>query len=111
MDNNDLRNFYVKQKLHLHSDWNTLKEYSDKIKWLTIQEIWNDSPSDDLPFRVTLNIQKTGTLLMVRSVGFLLIFQEELFLQKLFLIIWKYFLYIYKIYQSLNLQHPLLLFL
>jgi len=57
-NNTNLREFYIKQKLFIHSDWSILKDYDDKITWLTIQEFWNDLPKEDFPFRVTLNIQK-----------------------------------------------------
>jgi hypothetical protein len=54
----DLKEFYFQEKVYFHPDFDSLSNSPLEITWLTIQEFWNNVPSDPFPFRVTLNIQK-----------------------------------------------------
>ncbi len=56
-----LTEFYQTVRMFLHEDFNTLKSYPDKIKWLTISEFWNNEwweKAEKYGFRVTLGIGK-----------------------------------------------------
>jgi len=59
VNNNNLRSFYMKQRVFLSDDFEQLESYPKKINWLTLQEFWNDATSKKFPFRVTLNLRKT----------------------------------------------------
>ncbi len=55
------REFYQSVRVFLHEDFNALKNYPNKIGWLTISEFWNNEwwvPGEENGFRVTLGIGK-----------------------------------------------------
>ncbi len=58
VNNENLRSFYMKQRLFLTDDFEQVKSYPLKVNWLTIQEFWNDATGKKYPFRVTLNLRK-----------------------------------------------------
>ncbi len=56
--NKSLSEFSFKLRLYIHPDIDTLKYYRGTFDWFTLNEFWNNKPSEAFPFRVTLNIQK-----------------------------------------------------
>ena len=56
-----LHEFSFRVKLYIHPDIDTLKYYNQEFSWFTLMEFWNNSPFDDFPYRITLNIQKPDT--------------------------------------------------
>jgi hypothetical protein len=56
-----LKEFYQSVRVYLHPDFNTVKNYPQPIKWLTIAEFWNNEwwvPTEKHGFRITLGIGK-----------------------------------------------------
>jgi hypothetical protein len=59
--NNGLYEFYQSERIFLTDDFNAIKNYPDKISWLTIAEFWNNITwSQTVPygFRITLGLGK-----------------------------------------------------
>jgi hypothetical protein len=59
--NNGLYEFYQSVRIFLPEDFKTVRNYPDKISWLTIAEYWNNITwSQDVPyrFRITLGMGK-----------------------------------------------------
>lgn len=59
--NPGFKEFYQSVRMFLHDDFNALKNYPDKINWLTISEFWNNEwwqKTAKYGFRVTLGIGK-----------------------------------------------------
>lgn len=59
--NKGMKEFYQSERIFLHSDFNTVRTFPDKISWLTIAEFWNNITwSQTVPygFRITLGIGK-----------------------------------------------------
>jgi hypothetical protein len=59
--NNGLYEFYQSERVFLHDDFSTVRNYPDKISWLTIAEFWNNitwNQSVPYRFRITLGIGK-----------------------------------------------------
>jgi hypothetical protein len=59
--NNGIKEFYQTVRVFLHSDFETVRKYQNKITWLTISEFWNNITwSQNVPygFRITLGIGK-----------------------------------------------------
>lgn len=60
--NKGMKEFSQSERVYLHPDMNTLKEFTKNIHWLTIAEFWNNITwSQTVPnrFRITLGIGKT----------------------------------------------------
>ena len=60
--NKGMKEFSQSERIFLHPDFNTVKEFSKTIHWLTIAEFWNNITwSQTVPnrFRITLGIGKT----------------------------------------------------
>lgn len=59
--NSDLHEFYQSVRVFLPDDFNTVKNYPNKISWLTISEFWNNITWDQKTpyrYRLTLGIGK-----------------------------------------------------
>lgn len=58
--NSCIKEFYQTVRLYLHPDMAYLKEWEEKISWLSIFEFWNNANWTDEknPFRVTVNLRK-----------------------------------------------------
>lgn len=59
-ENTGLKEIYQSVRLYFPADFDTLKNYPERIYWLTIFELWNN-PSwtgDDYPFRISINLEK-----------------------------------------------------
>ncbi len=55
------KEFYQSVRVFLHPDFNTLKNYPDKISWFTISEFWNNEwwvETEKYGFRISLGIGK-----------------------------------------------------
>jgi hypothetical protein len=61
-DVESIRELYQKVRLFLHKDMEIVKEYPNRIHWLTIFELWNNKTwgpeLDPYPFRVTVGMGK-----------------------------------------------------
>ncbi len=53
-----LKEFYQSVRFYLPKDMALLNEYPPAITWLTIMEVWNNSPNHPFPFRVTVGLRK-----------------------------------------------------
>ena len=62
-DNKCIREYYQTVKLYLHPDMAYLKQWQEKITWLSLFGFWNNAnwTGEPYPFRVTLNLVKTTT--------------------------------------------------
>jgi hypothetical protein len=59
--NTGIFEFYQSVRVFLHDDFNTVRQFPEKISWLTIAEFWNNitwSQSVPYRFRITLGIGK-----------------------------------------------------
>ena len=59
--NKGMKEFYQSQRIFLHNDFNTVRQFPNKINWLTIAEFWNNITwSQTVPygFRITLGLGK-----------------------------------------------------
>jgi hypothetical protein len=59
-DNNCITEIYQTVRLRLHPDMACLKNWDERVTWLSLFEFWNnaDWTSEDHPFRVTVNLYK-----------------------------------------------------
>lgn len=69
-----LREIYYTVQMRLHSDMAALRDWEEKIDWLTIFEFWNnaDWTKEKFPFRVSINLAKAagaGNPLYVHAAG------------------------------------------
>lgn len=58
-----LKEFYQSERVFLTDDFNVLKQFPEKISWLTISEFWNNEwwvDTEKYGFRVTLGIGKVA---------------------------------------------------
>lgn len=56
------REFYQSVRVFLHPDFNVLKDFPQRIRWLTISEFWNNEwwvKDEPYGFRITLGIGKS----------------------------------------------------
>ena len=60
-DNQCIKAYYQTVRLYLHPDMASLKQYAEKISWLSLFEFWNNAnfSGERNPFRVTVNLVKT----------------------------------------------------
>ncbi len=56
--NEQLSAFGWRVRLWLHPDIGLLREYQGTITWFTLMEVWNNLPTQDWPFRISLNVVK-----------------------------------------------------
>ena len=61
----NLMEMYQKCRMYIHPDFDILKDYTGRITWLTIAELWNNATGwtgESYPFRIAINITKeSGT--------------------------------------------------
>lgn len=61
-DVESIRELYQRVRIFLHEDMEIVKEYPDRIHWLTIFEVWNNKTwgpeLDPYPFRITVGMGK-----------------------------------------------------
>lgn len=59
-DNQCIKEFYQKVRLYLHPDMEYLKQWDEKVHWLSIAEFWNNAnfAGERNPFRVTVSLFK-----------------------------------------------------
>lgn len=60
--NNCIKEYYQTVKLYLHPDMEYLKQWNEKVHWLSLFEFWNNGnrTGEKYPFRVTVNLVKTS---------------------------------------------------
>lgn len=59
-DNQCIKEFYQKVRLYIHPDMEYLKQWDEKVHWLSIAEFWNNAnfAGERNPFRVTVSLFK-----------------------------------------------------
>jgi hypothetical protein len=61
-DNSELYSFQYQVKIRLGASFQTLVDSEYDFNWMTIGEFWNNQPSEEHSFRVTLNLVKPNNV-------------------------------------------------